>query len=260
MLERPLSGKQIAGLILIFMFLSIGILIALAADPIAQQLDYHHFIDSRSLFAIPNFANVFSNLPFLLLGLFALNKIMRNKLVIVNEFKQGYLVSFSGLVLVGLASGYYHLWPGNSTLVWDRVAMAVVFMGLFSVVIAEFLALKIARLLLWPLQILGVVSVIYWWQGELNGQGDLRLYALVQFLPILILPLILICFESQFSHGHAYWWLVLFYLFAKVFEYFDQQAYAVLGFISGHTIKHLIASTGVWLLLWSYGKRVRESG
>ncbi len=37
-------------------------------DPIPQDPAYHRFADSRTVLGIPNFQNVASNLPFLLIG------------------------------------------------------------------------------------------------------------------------------------------------------------------------------------------------
>ena len=52
-----------------------------------------------------------------------------------------------------------------------------------------------------------VVSVVYWHFFEFSGQGDLRLYILIQFLPILIIPVVLIFFTSELSAKNAYWLL-----------------------------------------------------
>jgi hypothetical protein len=51
----------------------IGLLIAFAfvliyLGPIAQDETYHSFADSRTIFGIPNFWNVISNLPFAFVG------------------------------------------------------------------------------------------------------------------------------------------------------------------------------------------------
>jgi hypothetical protein len=48
----------------------------------------------------------------------------------------------------GHGFSYYHLWPGNETLVWDRLPMTLVAMMVFTIIIGEFASLKIGRLLL----------------------------------------------------------------------------------------------------------------
>ena len=40
-------------------------------DPIPQDLAYHNFADTRALFGLPNAYDVLSNIPFLLVGVYA---------------------------------------------------------------------------------------------------------------------------------------------------------------------------------------------
>lgn len=39
------------------------------------------------------------------------------------------------------------------------------------------------------------------------------------------------------------------YALAKVFEYFDEQIYAIGHVVSGHTLKHLVAAAACWVVL-----------
>jgi hypothetical protein len=166
-----------------------------------------------------------------------------------------YVLFFSGLALIALGSAYYHLAPQNQTLVWDRLAMSIAFMALFGMVWGEFINGRVGRVL-WPLLTLaGIGAVLYWYITEIGGRGDLRYYVLVQFLPMLIIPVILLCFRSLFTHVSAYWWLLATYSAAKLFEHFDVGIYQVTGIISGHTLKHIAAALGTYILLVSYQKR-----
>ena len=239
--------------------ITVAVIAVLSLNPIPQDSRYHLFVDNRTIFFTPNFFNVVSNLPFLLIGFLAVKKMVINQLVIVNEFKLVYWVFFAGVILVALGSGYYHLWPANHTLVWDRIPMTIVISSLLSIIIAEFISQKLAKLILLPLLILGVSSVIYWYIGEKAGDGDLRFYALAQFLPMLIIAIVLILFKSDFTDSRAYWWVLLCYLIAKLFEHFDEVVYSLSGLISGHSIKHLFAAFGLWLLLLSFSNRNYKS-
>jgi len=251
------KGSSKLGLIIIGLIsLSAAIGISLF-DPIAQDTEYHNFADSRYLLGIPNFWNVVSNLAFFIVGLFGTHQLVTNKaLILVSEIRFIYFTLFAGVALVALGSGYYHLWPDNQTLVWDRLPMTVTFMALFCIVVAEFVSVRWGRLLFWPLAVAGAGSVLFWHLGELNGQGDLRLYVLVQFLPILLIPIILLCFHTQFSRSAVYWLLLLTYVLAKIFEHLDAEIFTLTGFISGHSLKHLLAAVGLWLLIQAYQKRV----
>jgi len=224
--------------------------------PISQDISYHSFKDGRELLAVANFWNVISNLPFLLVGLLGLKKLSSNDLLNINpELKLAYIFLFGGVALVAFGSSYYHLEPNNQTLLWDRLPMTIAFMALFSIVIAEFVSLKVGKLLLLPLILVGISSVLYWYWGELNGVGDLRFYALVQFLPILCIPVILLFFSSTNVKACGYWWLLLAYVVAKFLEYFDSEVFEFLGFISGHSLKHIMAAMGVYFLLISLDRK-----
>lgn len=245
------------GRILILLVSAIGLSGIFFIEPIAQSTQYHQFTDQRPFFGIPNFLNVVSNSGFFLLGIFGVYLLTIKKTVnILQQVRQFYVVLYLGVALVGLGSAYYHIRPGNLTLVWDRLPMTVSFMAFFSIVIAEFISIELGKRLFIPLLLAGLASIGFWVFGELRGTGDLRPYVLVQFLPIILIPVILTCYQSSFNKTAAYWWLLLSYLIAKLFEHFDAEVFQVLGFISGHSLKHLAVATGLCLLLVSYQQRI----
>ncbi|HFC30795.1 MAG TPA: alkaline phytoceramidase [Oceanospirillales bacterium] len=222
--------------------------------PIAQDLNYHNFSDKRTIFGIPNFWNVISNLPFLIVGILGLLQL--KKLKIIHEMGLAYWILFFGVALVAFGSGYYHLNPNNHTLLWDRLPMTIAFMSLFAIIIAEFVNEQRGSILLFPLLLIGLISVIYWQWTESKGNGDLRLYALVQFLPIIIIPLILISYKCCFNKISGYWWLLFAYVLAKFLEHYDNQIYQLTANnMSGHAIKHLAAAIGMYILLLAYNGR-----
>ncbi|MFK8026634.1 MAG: ceramidase domain-containing protein [Gammaproteobacteria bacterium] len=252
--------RETIGLLLIAISAIAVLFGLLSRSPIPQDLAYHNFSDSVGLFNIPNILNVLSNLPFLVVGLLGLYKLTSlNSLNVISENKFAYIALFFGTTLVAFGSGYYHVWPDNQTLVWDRLPMTIAFMGLFSIVISEFISIKLGKALLLPLLAAGLFSVFYWHITEANGQGDLRYYAIVQFFPILAIPIILITFKSSFSQISAYWWLLASYIAAKLFEHYDVAVHDMLTVVSGHSIKHVAAAIGVYILLRSYENRVQYS-
>lgn len=173
----------------------------------------------------------------------------RGKLAVVAEFRAGYLLFFIGLALVGPGSAWYHLAPDNAGLVWDRLPMTLGFMAFFTVIIAEYIAVPAGRALLWPLVLAGLASVLYWKISEARGQGDLRWYGLVQFLPMLLIPLILLLFRPSFT-GAAYPWTMLgAYGAAKLAEFLDAPLFQMFHPLSGHTLKHLLAASAAYIFL-----------
>ncbi|MFI3118801.1 MAG: ceramidase domain-containing protein [Methylococcaceae bacterium] len=214
-------------------------------DPIAQDPAYHQFADQRRLFNIDHFFNVLSNLPFVIIGIMGIRLVASGR---ANgglaELRAMYLAFFVGVFLTGFGSAYYHHQPDNQTLLWDRLPMTIAFMALFSAIIGEYISTRLALKLFIPLLILGMTSVVYWQMSELNGHGDLRAYALVQFLPIVLIPLILWWFESKPNNDKYIWGVIAAYAASKPMELFDALLYNMIGLISGHSLKHLAAAFG----------------
>ncbi|HEV8267291.1 MAG TPA: ceramidase domain-containing protein [Thermoanaerobaculia bacterium] len=213
---------------------------------IAQDASYHGFADQRTILGIPNFWNVASNLPFLLVGLAGFVALLSERGVrgTVPALRPAYAMFFVGTILVAFGSAYYHLAPSNETLVWDRLPMTVAFMSFFAVILGEHLGSRIGRRSLPFLLLLGASSVLYWRYTESRGNGDLRPYFVVQFLPLVLVPLILLLFPSPFTRPYFVWCVLLAYAVAKVLEAFDAPLYRALG-VSGHTLKHFAAAAGL---------------
>src|SRR5713101_5041481 len=173
----------------------VGVVVVIAHGSIPQAPGYHAFADQRRLLGIPNFWNVASNLPFFVVGLAGLFTLGRRATPgILPALLPAYLAFFLGTVLVSIGSGYYHLSPSDKSLVWDRLPMTVTFMAFLAILIGEQIAPEIGARLLIPLLVVGVLSVTYWWFTEQQGGDDLRPYLLVQFLPMVLAPLLLLLF------------------------------------------------------------------
>ena len=229
--------------ILIAIIVAVVVAVFTLTSPIPQDPAYHHFSDQRDLLGIANFWNVISNLPFLIVGIAGLSIVfLYADEVCVREASAAYVTLFSGIVLTAIGSAYYHLTPSNEALVWDRLPMTIGFAGLLSVIVAEFISPAVARRLLLPLLVIGFGSVEYWTWTESQGAGDLRPYALVQFLPMLLIPVILLTHKPIIGETRYFWWMLFFYGVAKLFEFFDAEIFALGGLISGHSLKHVAAA------------------
>jgi hypothetical protein len=160
-----------------------------------------------------------------------------------------YLTFFTALSLTALGSAYYHWSPDNASLAVDRLPMAIAFTSFGVILLAERVSLRFARRAFPLLLLFAVASVLYWYYGELAGRGDLRGYLLVQLMPIILLPLTLPLFASRYDRDADLWWLLAWYLAAKLCELFDQAIYDALGALSGHSLKHIAAGLGSLVLL-----------
>lgn len=234
--------------------------VMLLVPPISQDPAYHNFADTRGFWGIPNFADVVSNLPFLFVGIAGLRELSGNvPRGCLPECRTAFRIFFGSVAMVAAGSGYYHWNPTNASLVWDRLPMAISFMAFFAVILGESLTVAITRRALLPLVFLGMVSVVYWAWTEQQGAGDLRLYALVQFLPMLLMPLLLLTSRSPFQSNRWLWLAFAAYGSAKLLEFFDVQVLELLG-VSGHTLKHLAAALGAWCILLAVRVRQPVSG
>jgi hypothetical protein len=225
---------------------------AFAVPAMPQPLTYHDFADCRTIWSIPNFFNVVSNLPFLAGGAYGLAQVYRGRGRFVDAREQlPYLVFFLGAFLTCFGSAYYHAAPDNARLVWDRLPMTLGFSGLVAAALVERVDPKLGLRALWPLLALGVASVLYWYATERAGAGNVIPYAAYQAWSILVIVLLIAAFPARrYTHGAGLLWAAVFYGIAKLFESFDLAVYRALGgTLSGHTIKHLFAAAAVFAIV-----------
>jgi hypothetical protein len=217
---------------------------------IAQDPLYHQFADTNSLLSIPNAFNVLSNLLFAWAGAAGLYRLVRQKsLHIEGRIYPAYCCFFAALILIAIGSAYYHWAPDNQSLIWDRLPMTVAFMSFITILIGERLSVSLAKKLFPVLLACGIASIVYWHFSELAGSGDLRPYALVQFLPMLLAPFILSMFDSAYDRRADLWWFIAWFLVARICEVLDSQIYNWLIFVSGHSLKHLTAGIACLVFL-----------
>jgi hypothetical protein len=232
MLTRPKSAHPLfvlAGL----MAVSLGILGLVPKIP--QDQAYHLFADQRALVGIPNFWNVVSNIPFIVVGAVGLVRFRDDT---------ARIVLFLGFFLTGIGSAYYHWDPNDGTLFWDRLPMTISFAAILSLVVQERVGARIGSFLLWPMLVIGVASLLAWLWTD-----DLRLYFWAQFFPGVALMALFALYPARYTH--AYYWLIAagLYALAKLFEFTDYPIYSLGHLLSGHTLKHLSAAAACFVIL-----------
>jgi hypothetical protein len=231
----------------------------LTRPPIPQIQSYNDFADQRTILGIPNFYDVVSNIPFLIvgvLGLIFLSRPASDSAFVERAEKWPFALFFVGTALTSLGSGYYHLAPNDNSLVWDRLPMTLTFMSFFAAAIAARISVKAGLQLLFPLITVGVGSVLYWHLSELRlTGGDLRWYVEVQYYPILAIPIISFLFPSRYTRGAYVFGVMGLYAISKAFELLDANVLALGGIVSGHTLKHLAAAAATYYVLWTLERR-----
>ncbi len=222
-------------LLILFGLMAASLAGLLLLPAIPQDQAYHLFADQRTVLGIPNFWNVVSNIPFIVVGAVGLAQFRDDAATIV---------LFLGFFLTGIGSSYYHWDPNDGTLFWDRLPMTISFAAIFALVVKERVGARAGAMLLWPMLAIGVSSLLLWVWTD-----DLRLYFWAQFFPgVALLVLFLLC---PAKYTHARYWIVAaaLYALAKLFEFSDAAIYSFGHVVSGHTLKHLAAAAACFVVL-----------
>ena len=213
---------------------------------IPQLAHYHEFADRRTLFGIANFADVLSNFGFALCSLWGVLRLGSDW----RRLPAGYLVFIISVFFTALGSGYYHLSPNDQTLVWDRLPIAIACAGLMAGAWQDFSPQRRQWPLLLALSLFGTASVFYW-----QVSADLRPYLALQVLPLLLIPIWQL--RADRADRIAVSAAIGLYVLAKIAEITDHQIYAQLSLLSGHTLKHLLASLAAGLIIYQVSLRVK---
>jgi hypothetical protein len=217
--------------------------------PIAQPPHYHEFVDTRTLLGIPNALNVLSNVPFLFVGAWGLRA--------VGMRWPAYAIFLVAIVLTTFGSGFYHWAPDNDRLLWDRIPIALACGALLAGVHADTHP-ESPPWLPAVLVITAVASCAWWFFTEKLGKGDLRPYLFFQVALVLI-PIWQWLADSPRADRIAFGVAVVLYALAKAAEIYDREIYESLGFMSGHTVKHLLSALAAFVLAHNIARRVQRS-
>lgn len=236
-----------------------GVLLLLHG-PIVQPAHYNDFADRSVLFGIPHAGDVLSNLGFAMVAAWGWIRLhpKRDHAALARGWC-GYRLFLIGLLLTAVGSAYYHLAPDNERLVWDRMPIGLAAVGLLAAVRAETRSDTHASRYAAILVVLAFLSVGWWYYTDSPRQpGDLRPYLLLQTLPLVLVPLWQAIYGT--SHRDRVWFgvAVLLYVLAKLAEVWDHELLATLGWISGHTLKHLLAAAAAGVLIGRLSQRLRE--
>lgn len=227
--------------------------------PIAQLPDYHQFADNTTRFGVPHFADVISNIGFALvavagwIGLAGGGDPSR-----LGGGWPGYRLFLVSLFLTAFGSAWYHLAPDNARLVWDRIPIALACAGLLAGVWGDARGRDSGGLTN-GLAAFAIFSVVWWYGTDLAGIGDLRPYLLLQTAPIVLVPLWQWIHDSERADRVSFGIALLLYVAAKFAELYDHEIGAALGTLTGHTLKHLLATGAAALIAARLLVRARRS-
>lgn len=215
----------------------------------------HDFADQRGWQGLPCALDVLSNLPFAVAGVWGLVWLRRlGALRLCPATRATAALFFVGLVLTAVGSGLYHCQPDDAGLLWDRLGMAVAFAGLLGLAVVGRISPRAGLATALGLMVVAPAAVLAW-----AHTGNLTPWAVVQFGGMLVV-LVLACLPQR--HGALVLQLgalIAWYAAAKVMELADHSVYeATAGWVSGHTLKHLLAAGAALPVLFAMARLHRS--
>ena len=211
----------------------------------------HDFADQRGWHGLPCALDVLSNLPFAVAGVWGLVWLRRlGALRLCLATRATAALFFVGLVLTTAGSSWYHWQPDNAGLLWDRLGMSVAFAGLLGLAVVGRISPRAGLATALGLMVAAPAAVLAW-----AHTGNLTPWAVVQFGGMLVV-LALACLPHR--HGALVLQLgplIAWYAAAKVMELADHSVYeATAGWVSGHTLKHLLAAGAALPVLFAMAR------
>jgi len=236
---------------------TVGIMAIMAVHgPIAQPPHYNEFADQSVAAGIPHAADVLSNIGFAFVAIWGwLTLWPRRASAQLRSGWPGYRLFLIGLFLTAFGSAFYHLAPDNARLIWDRLPIALACAGLIVGVRGDTRPGLNTEIEAIALALLAVASVAWWVYTARSGADDLRPYLLLQGLPLILIPLWQAIYRAPRADRIAFAAAMALYVAAKVAEVLDHRIANTLGFVSGHTLKHLIATAATAAVVWALTRR-----
>jgi hypothetical protein len=239
------NARHVTGIILL-----LAVLAMLVHGPIVQFDHYHEFADARVWLGMADPGDVLSNLVFALSGIYGLWAVLRPNARMQSSSGVAYACFFAAMLLTAAGSTWYHLAPADDRLIWDRLPIALACAALLVAVWAETLTRSAQAALPMLVRMLGAaaLSVVWWvWTNE-HGRGDLRPYLLLQLAPLVLIPIWQAAAGRPAIERRAFALAIALYVAAKLCELEDRLILHALGFVSGHTLKHLLAAAAAGVL------------
>ncbi|WKA25815.1 hypothetical protein [Bradyrhizobium roseum] len=237
--------------------ITVGLIALLALHGrIAHPAHYHDFADHSSAFGIPHAGDVLSNAGFALVAIWGWLSLRPHRASApLRAGWPGYRLFLIGLLLTAFGSAFYHLAPDNISLIWDMLAIALVCAGLIAGVRGDTLGSNSGPEVI-ALALYAVASVAWWAITDVNGAADLRPYLLLQGLALILIPLWQAIHRAPRADRIAFGTAMALYILAKLAEMFDHEIAAALGVVTGHTLKHLIATAATAAVVWGLNRRL----
>ncbi len=216
-------------------------LLALGAwgPSIAQPSHYHAFADQRAMFGLPNMMDVLSNLALAGFGLVGAWRIWRLPKGAISPVQRSLAdLFFAGLLMTALCSAWYHVQPQDLGLAVDRCGMAIAFAGLLGLAAATRVSDRAGQWLTLAVLVCGAWSIWTW-----STSANVLPWAVLQYGGMALMLGLGFLAPRDGALPVSAFAVILVYALAKVLEQTDAQVYHLTEeLVSGHTLKHIVAS------------------
>jgi hypothetical protein len=227
------------------------LVVAIVAPSVSQSAQHHHFADQRAWGWIPFAADVLSNLPFLIWGIFGVTLLAQPARGVghrtVAASRGLTFLFFVGLVITAFMSAFYHWRPDNAGLVFDRLGMVVAFAGLMGLAAAGRVSARAGELLALAILLLGPLSIWVW-----SASGNVLPWAVLQFGGMLMVLCLAVLKPLHGAPDIRWGWVIVIYALAKCLEIADEVVFSATSqLVSGHSLKHVVASFAAWPVVFA---------
>lgn len=212
----------------------------------AIDIDPYAFACDETLFSVPHFFNVVTNLSFLLVGVWGLLHLARAGRLTDRRFVN-WVGLWTSVVVLTFGSGAYHWYLTPATLAFDRFCITSIIAFLGAEIIAAVFGWGPSRRLSLLFVVLSAGTVVAWLLGTTSW-----FYGVLQAAGGLGAVGVTVWAFRRGRIGREVLQPVLlfaaFYGVAKIFEVLDAPICDLTGGIGGHPVKHLLSAAGLLCL------------
>jgi len=225
----------------------------IAWGPIELQAGDHRFADERAWMNLPQALNVLACAPLVATGLWGMAAVSRSGWPV--SLRTPLFAFFVLATLMSVVSAAYHMAPSDAGYVVTHLFAA----GTMTMLALGFFAERVDPLFgSGPAVAAGCCAAgfaaLWWFAGDLSsGHGDLRALFFLQGVPLLLIPAGALSLPGRFTAATDWLVMLSLYLLARSLGVVDAAVLASTGWISGHTLMHLLLAGVAGCLAYRVG-------
>jgi len=225
---------------------------------LADIKGYESYADQREFFGIKFFAHTISSIPFIVFGMYGLDRILYQpkNIPCISKFYERVIYEFAFIIsiVIGICSIYFHIGLSDNVILCDKIPSLILFILILAIVLIERIDEdQLGFTIMFPLALITISCFTALQIHYLLASNEFRQYIIIEFLPILLAVTSVLFFKSKYNNNY-FWHLILInILISRICDYFDLEIYNLtFKLISGHTLNHLTCSLAIYYLAKNY--------